>query len=561
MTLQTVLPANAALIPADALRAGTRLEDYEIDRVIARSAVALVYRALDRSSNQPVAIKEFLPTGLAMRDADGRVAPREVIHEQNLERGRQVFLETAQTLAKCDHPSLMRVLRVMECHGTVYKVMPYCPGPTLLEHRQKVAAAPTEQLLHAWLEDLLGALAQWHEAGQVHGAVSPGNILMQADDRPLLLDSDAVYAAILSDRTRSMIAALEPCFAPQEQCEPAPTRPLGPWTDLYALAATLRFCVSGRLPGTFAQRPRGAAVGAQGPLSLAAIDGCLAEPTKDRPQSVAQLRQQLLVARARSPSALVSAKTGLAPQLSLPLTRSPSMTAPVQPLREASSDVVQLPLPIAASDPVALARVDRSPVGRAAPQPEASSPLQAAAAAEPAQLESVAAPTTDRSRSRLAWAVAALVLVAVVAAAAWLSPGQARRGADEAATAQAAPSPSPSPLPLPPAQPSARAGAAPISTQAPAETSVPQPVGKTEARVEPPTVRRSAPDAPKGKPASTKQPAKPVAAKSAAGSASPRQACAGRERYALLQCMQEQCTKSVWTRHEQCVRLRKDRKL
>jgi serine/threonine protein kinase len=286
MTLQTALSANSALIPADALRTGTRLEDYEIDCVVARSAMAMVYRAQDRRSKQAVAIKEFLPTGLAMRGDDGQVVARESSHEHNFQRGREVFLEEAKALATYDHACLMRVLSVLECHGTVYKVMPYCPGSTLLEHRQRMPAAPTQRLLRTWLEGLLGALALWHEAGRVHGAVSPGNILMLSDDRPVLLDSDAVHAAILSDSTRSMIAALEPCFSPQEQCEPAPARPLGPWTDLYALAATLRFCVSGQLPGTFAQRPRGAwfesaarcqasageAVGAVGRPCWAALD-------------------------------------------------------------------------------------------------------------------------------------------------------------------------------------------------------------------------------------------------------------------------------------------------
>jgi serine/threonine protein kinase len=208
MTLQTALPASTALIPADALRAGTRLEDYEIDCVISRSAVAMLYRAQHRTSKRAVAIKEFLPTGLAMRVDDGQVVVRETTHEQNFQRGRQVFLDEAKALASCEHACLMPVLRVLECNRTVYKVMPYCPGPTLLEHRQSVSTAPTERLLRTWIDGLLGALATLHDKGQVHGAVSPGNILMLADSRPALLDSDAVYAAILSDRTRSMIAAL-----------------------------------------------------------------------------------------------------------------------------------------------------------------------------------------------------------------------------------------------------------------------------------------------------------------------------------------------------------------
>ena len=213
MMLQAALPANAALIPADALRAGTRLDHYEIDCVVARSAVAMVYRAQDRTANRAVAIKEFLPTGLAMRGCDGQVVAREAIQEQNFQHGRQFFLDEMKALAKCEHACLMPVLRVMECHGTVYKVVPYCPGPTLLEHRQNMLTAPTDRLLRNWLEGLLGALAELPERGTVHAAVSPGNILSLPDGRSLPLDSDAVYAAILSDRTRSMIAVLEPSFA------------------------------------------------------------------------------------------------------------------------------------------------------------------------------------------------------------------------------------------------------------------------------------------------------------------------------------------------------------
>jgi hypothetical protein len=213
MTLQAALPANAALIPADALRAGTRLNHDEIDCVVARSAVAMVYRAQDRTANRAVASKEFLPTGLAMRGDDGQVVAREAFQEQNFQHGRQLFLDEMKAPAKCEQACLLPVRRVMECHGTVYKVMPYRPGPALLEHRQDMPTTPTDRLLRNWFEGLLGALAELHERGMVHAAVSPGKILLLPDGRPLLLDSDAVYAAIPSDRTRGMIAALEPGIA------------------------------------------------------------------------------------------------------------------------------------------------------------------------------------------------------------------------------------------------------------------------------------------------------------------------------------------------------------
>jgi hypothetical protein len=171
-----------------------------------------------------------------------------------------------------------------------------------------MAGTPSEVALRAWLDGLLGALAELHSVGWVHAAVSPGNILMLPGDRPMLLDSDAVHAALISDRTRSMMSELEPCFAPIEQRERASGSPVGPWTDLYSLAATIHFCISGHLPATPASR----AVAPLEPLSalwrhlhagqsrpshepswLRALDACLAESAQDRPQSVAQLRASL----------------------------------------------------------------------------------------------------------------------------------------------------------------------------------------------------------------------------------------------------------------------------
>ncbi|MCU0966291.1 MAG: hypothetical protein MUF08_14865 [Burkholderiaceae bacterium] len=591
MTLQTAWPANAALIPADELRSGTRLEDYEIVSVIARSAVAMVYRAVDRSSNQPVAIKEFLPTGLAMRGDDGQVVARESNHEQGFQRGRQVFLEEAKALARCEHPCLMRVLRVLECHGTVYRVMPYCPGTTLLELRQKMAAAPTPRLLRTWLDGLLGALALWHEAGRVHGAVSPGNILMLSEDRPVLLDSDAVHAAILSDLTRSMIASLEPCFSPQEQCEPAPARPLGPWTDLYALAATLRFCVSGQLPGTFAQRPLGASLstagrhqpsageagGAFGRACWTALDACLAESGKDRPQSVAQLKRLLDIDKPTAGAGVESGTAGLAPLLSSPVVKRPAPPAQPPPdakaempgasqvERQASHGVAQLPLPWVLPSPAGATAVDDATADAAAKPDEATLSLDAAPSAEPGLTGSADVLGTAGSRSRIAKVAGSLMLLAMAAGAVSLWMDRARPDADMAKTpvaaGVAAPS-APSTLASAPVLPSTR--------QPVAQTNI-RPTVNTNARAGTQVARSAAPVSPQSKPASPKEPRKPVAAKgkgqppitakSQASQTSPRQVCGGKERYALLQCMETQCAKKAWTQHEQCVRLRKERKL
>jgi len=569
MTLQTALPANTALVPADALPAGTRLEDYEIDCVIARSAVALVYRAQDRGSQQAVAIKEFLPTGLAMRGDDGQVVARETMHEPIFQCGRQVFLDEAKALARCEHACLMPVLRVLECNRTVYKVMPYCPGPTLLEHRQRMSTAPTDRLLRTWIDGLLGALAQLHDKGQVHGAVSPGNILMLADNRPALLDSDAVYAAILSDRTRSMIAALEPCFAPQEQCEPAPERPLGPWTDLYALAATMRFCVSGQLPGAFAQRSRVAwsesaqqpqasadePTGSDVPQWLKSLDACLADATRKRPRSVAQLRRLLAIDRPISPAAVPSAAAGLAPTLSSPVPKSP--TGADRPMQDPATDV---------HGAAAVAGIEQLDANGAMRPPESITLPDAALSVSPGPAITAEAKASARSRLRLAAVVGSLLVAAIGVGLVSLFKEEARPGPSEAktsgpaqSTARSTAQPSPVLEPVRPItrQPAARADASPVaSAQARSETQAPR-----AAAASPPQSKPAPPKEPRKPVAAKEQGQPPSAAKKQASGASPRQACAGKERYALLQCMETQCAKTAWTKHEQCVRLRKDRKL
>jgi hypothetical protein len=531
---------------------------------------------------------------------NSQVVVREANHEHGFQHGRQAFLEEAKALARCGRACLMRVLRVLECHGTVYKVMPHCPGTTLLELRQTMAAASTQGLLRTWLDGLLGALALWHEAGRVHGAVSPGNILMLSDDRPVLLDSDAVHVAILSERTRSMIAALEPCFAPQEQCEPAPERPLGPWTDLYALAATLRFCVSGQLPGTFAQRPRGAcfssagrhqpsageAVGAFGPDCWAALDSCLAESGKDRPQSVAQLTRLLDIDKPTARAGMDSGTGGLAPLLSSPVVKPsapaahpartrPENTAPdaeaempgaSQVERQASHGVAQLPLPWVLPRPVGATTLDDATADGAARPHEATLALDAAPSAEPGLKGSTDVLGTAWSRSRTAKVAGSLMLVAMVAGAVSLWMDRARPDAEEAKTTGAAGVAAPS-------APPTLASSAPVlpSTRQPVAQADARPTVNTNARAGTQVARSAAPVLPQSKPASPKEPRKPVAAKgqgqppittkSQASETSPRQACAGKERYALLQCMETQCAKKTWVRHEQCVRLRKDRKL
>ncbi len=556
MTSRTALPANPFRPPERALPGQTRLDEFEIERVLAQSSFGVVYRAYDHALKLHVAIKEYLPDALALRSAETQVVLRSRGQAERFDQGLQAFIGEAQTLARCDHPSLLRIVRVLQRHGTAYRVMRYSPGPTLLEYRRELAGAPDAAAMRVWLDSLLGALDALHEEGCVHGAVAPGNILLLHGGRPLLLDFDAVRAALISDRTQSMMAALEPCFGPPEQDAPAAEGQMGPWSDLYALAATLHFCISGQLPAppTATSRPfeplaqvwqrLQAAVPA--PPWLPVLDACLAERAADRPQSVAAVRALLeaqpAARRAPAPRAEPRVMTMVAPEALKPAVPVASPLPPRPPEPPVAPPSVAQAQPAAAPvDPEhakVIADLDQTfafiaaQANEDAAKPAAPEPALQADPATPEQGAAAAAPLSERHRLMLL-AAAALVLLALLGTAAvWMLQaydpglfGGPRLG--EASTS--------------PPQPQSQLAV-------PAATLVYPPPGTGR-----PDGPQAAPPAPADPPPRAK-PAPPAPT-------SPRQACGGRERYALLKCMETQCTKPAWTKHEQCVRLRKDRKL
>ena len=534
-------PVRAVSAAERALPAGTRLDEYEIEGMLSQSNVAVVYRAYDRVLKMHVTIKEYLPDAIALRDVDTDVVLRDYAHAQSFERGRQAFVNEARMLAQCEHPSLQRIQRILQQHGTVYRVMRCCLGPTLEYRRRTMTETPSAASIRALLGNLLGALAELHHHGWIHAAISPGNVLMLTGDRPILLDSGAVHAALISDRTRSMMAELEPCFAPFEQRQPSADNPLGPWTDLYSLAATLQFFISGSLPltrtgelpstpepfGALWKRLHGGQLGAPQEWSwLNALDECLAESAPDRPQSVAQLRARLEGVRTSSQLLAFAA----------PCRWTPVCIESVEAAVPSQLGVFAAP----AKDIAAL---------------EQSLPFIAARAHEIVAASCTPAKAVDPSlgaqprRRRQRWAggvaLLLLLLMVVVAVDEWMhnqSVSLAARGLGLAGAMANA-------LTEPVAAPSAKTPAAVPTTGA----------GMPETGAGPAIFADSA-SVPS---ASTvlANPVDPGVASTARTPDSPRQRCGTRSGYALYQCMHVQCAKRSWTNHAQCQRLRRDQSL
>ena len=285
----------------DALPRGSRLGELEVERVIADSSFAIVYLANEPGSARRYTIKEYLPLTLARRGDDfASVVLRAPQHAGAFERGLLAFSAEAQLFERCNHPALLRVLRCWQAHGTVYRLMPYLHGDSLLALRRAMTAPPDDAALRRLLFALLGGLQALHDTHHHHGDVSAGNIMLLSDDRPVLLDTGAVRRALVGEQTRALMAQIDGGALGSGPLEPDGDQ-VGAAADVHALAAVAHFCISGRLPsGAAGFEPLlpapGNAATAEPTFSaslLGAIDTALSGSAEQRPHDVAHFRAAL----------------------------------------------------------------------------------------------------------------------------------------------------------------------------------------------------------------------------------------------------------------------------
>jgi serine/threonine protein kinase len=295
------LPTTAALMPlpeaSDALPVGTRVGEFEIQEVIGVGGFGIVYRAWEPALEREVALKEYMPMGMVGRGPDGHVTLRSRTHEADFSLGLRSFVNEARLLARFDHPSLVKVHRFWEANGTAYMAMPFYKAQTLRQRRQDMGSQPpTQAWLMSMIEPLIGALAEMHRANVYHRDIAPDNILWCADNHPVLLDFGAARH-VLADRTQTLTAILKPQFAPIEQYADAQAMRQGPWTDVFALASTCYFMLTGRPPLPATARILGDDLTPLAQLAppgfaahvLATLDWAMAVRPQDRPQSVTAL--------------------------------------------------------------------------------------------------------------------------------------------------------------------------------------------------------------------------------------------------------------------------------
>lgn len=215
--------------------------------MIGAGGFGITYRAWDPLLQSYVAIKEYYPSGIATRSADSSKVCVPVGQEQReYHRGRIRFLKEAQDVARFQsEPNIVSIYDYLEENDTAYMVMEYLHGCTLKQYiREHGGRLDTDHILHICLS-VLDALAVVHKAGMIHRDISPENIFICEDLTVKLIDFGAAKQVYL-DGEQTMSVVLKPGYAPPEQY--AKKDKQGPWTDIYALGATLYFAATGEKP-------------------------------------------------------------------------------------------------------------------------------------------------------------------------------------------------------------------------------------------------------------------------------------------------------------------------
>ena len=282
---------------------GYALQGYNVQKVLSCGGFSIVYLATDEHE-QPVAIKEYLPSSLALR-SDGDALP--AIPEENLATfryGMKCFFEEGRALARLSHPNVVRVVNFFRANETVYLVMQYERGRTLQEHVSTKKGGLRENFIRRVFTLTLNGLREVHTNKLLHLDIKPANIYVRNDNTPVLIDFGAARQTLTQGQFK-LNPMYTPGFAPPEQYKNREL--LGPWSDLYSVGASMYACVAGSAPPPADQRVERdryvpivkSFAGRYTEQLLETIDWCLNLDHLKRPQSALALQKVLL--RERDP--------------------------------------------------------------------------------------------------------------------------------------------------------------------------------------------------------------------------------------------------------------------
>ena len=233
------------------LKSGAILHNtYRIERVLGQGGFGIKYLALDTSLDRNVAIKEFFPKDFCDRyETTSHVTLGTKNTAEFVNRLKAKFLKEARNIAKFDHPNIIKIYAAFEENNTAYYVMEYIEGESLSSMVKKNGPLPEKRAL-GYIEKVGEALEYVHERKISHLDVKPANIMVRrSDDTPILIDFGlSKQYDSEGNQTSTMPPGFSHGFAPLEQYNEGGVKDFTPQTDIYSLAATLYYILSGVVP-------------------------------------------------------------------------------------------------------------------------------------------------------------------------------------------------------------------------------------------------------------------------------------------------------------------------
>jgi serine/threonine protein kinase len=279
-----------------ALPSGFELNEYRIESTLGVGGFGLTYLAVDANLDLKVAIKEYLPNDIALRNSDNSVTVKSESAVDAFAWGRARFLDESRTLASFHHANIVRVMRFFEANQTAYMVMEFVAGKPLNDWIVP-RRPPTQAAILQLVLPLLDGLEVVHRAGYLHRDIKPANIFVREEGTPVLID----FGSARATRGADMTAIVTPGYAPLEQYHAQGNQ--GPWSDLYSLGAVLYWMITGQKPVESAARTRNDPMvpaneagdpRRYSPALLKAIDWALTPAEELRPQTATRFKEALL---------------------------------------------------------------------------------------------------------------------------------------------------------------------------------------------------------------------------------------------------------------------------
>ena len=248
------MPEKDSTYDKNALPSGYQLHWYTIKDVLGHGGFGITYLAYDQNLDHDVAIKEYMPAELSMRDPEHHsIHPLSDRKKSRYEWGLERFIAEARTIGRFKHPNIVRVRNVFEENNTAYMVMDYETGESLQDILTRKKILNQEELISA-IFPIIDGVKSIHASGFIHRDIKPANIFVRVDGEPVLLDFGSARKAV-SKHKRTLTSLFSKGYAPIEQYESSDDNDTqGPWTDIYSLGATMYRCISGMAPADAVDR-------------------------------------------------------------------------------------------------------------------------------------------------------------------------------------------------------------------------------------------------------------------------------------------------------------------